>query len=280
MSLLIINADDLGYSSERDAGIFNAFECNAITAASLIVNGPSAITAAVKAKEVGLYLSLHLNLTEGSSLTGPSVITDEKNQFYYKSSFFNLINGDIKKYANVIKQEVFAQLDRFKKLTGTYPSHVDGHQHVHVFPQMADVLAPIFKMRGVRSVRIPDEDVSNYDWLKPSKKTKYANCFPTCLRARLVYRSYDIRAPECFMGLGLMGKDMNHERFFESLSGVFGSIEWMVHPGYKRKKSRSDFNDLFDCSDEREHELRELKGLKHGLTLSDWSCYDSQIASD
>ena len=274
MSLLIINADDLGYSSERDAGIFNAFKCNAITAASLIVNGPSAKVAAAKAKEVGLYLSLHLNLTEGGSLTGPSVITDKKNQLYYKCSFFNLMASDPQKYSKAIQLEAFAQLERFKALTGAYPSHVDGHQHVHVSPQMADILAPVFQSCGVRSVRIPDEDVSNYTWLEPSRKSMCVSRFPTCLRARLVYRSHGIRAAECFIGLGLMGKDMNRERFFESLVGVFGVIEWMVHPGYKRIKERSYFNDLFDCSDEREHELRELKGLKHGLTLSDWSCYD------
>ena len=97
-----------------------------------------------------------------------------------------------------------------------------------------------------------------------------------CLRARLVYRRFDIRAPECFIGLGLMGKNMNRERFFETLSGVFGTIEWMVHPGYRRKKARSFFNDLFDTSEEREHELKELKQLKHGLELKNWSCYDER----
>ena len=84
---LIINADDLGYSENRDAGIFDAHACRAITAASLIVNGPTAQKAAKKAKEVGLYLSLHLNLTEGKSLTGPSIITNDRNDFFYKFCF-------------------------------------------------------------------------------------------------------------------------------------------------------------------------------------------------
>ncbi len=271
---LIINADDLGYSSERDAGIFHAFECKAITAASLIVNGPSAEPAAKKAKEVGLCLGLHLNLTEGQSLTGPSAITTDTNLLYYKCEFWKLISHSVVDYADAIHDETSAQMERFKTLTGSYPKHVDGHQHVHIFPGMPDLLAPIFKEYGVLSVRIPDEDVENYAWLPAERKARYESRFPTCLRARLVYRKEGIRAPECFIGLGLMGKDMNHERFFETLAGAFGTIEWMVHPGYPRKAPRNFFADLFDSSSEREHELKVLKGLSHNLTLTDWSHYE------
>jgi hypothetical protein len=75
-----------------------------------------------------------------------------------------------------------------------------------------------------------------------------------------------------------MGKDMNRERFFETLAGAFGTIEWMVHPGYPRKAPRNFFADLFDSSEEREHELKVLKGLSHKITLTDWSHYDSMSA--
>lgn len=50
---LIINADDLGYSSHRDAGIFECFANKCLTSASLMVNGPTAESAARKAVEVG-----------------------------------------------------------------------------------------------------------------------------------------------------------------------------------------------------------------------------------
>lgn len=274
---LIINADDLGYSRNRDIGIFEAFECNAITAASLMVNGPTAINAAKKAKKLGLYLSLHLNLTEGESLTGPSKITNEKNEMYYKCDFWNLISNSTGDYANSIEKETIAQIEKFKVLTGEYPTHIDGHQHVHVFPDMPDILAPIFKKYGVKSTRIPDEDISNYEWLDIKRKERYESRFPTCLRGRLVYRSYDILAPECFIGLALMGEDMSRDRFFNSLSDTFGIIEWMVHPGKiikKSKRPRSFLRDLFDQSPGREHELITLKNIKHTCPLTDWSYYD------
>lgn len=276
---LIINADDLGYSENRDAGIFDAHACRAITAASLIVNGPTAQKAAKKAKEVGLYLSLHLNLTEGKSLTGPSIITNDRNEFFYKFSFWKLINHDIGRVSGAINKETRAQIERFRELTGGTPAHVDGHQHVHIFPGMCDILAPIFKEYGVLSVRIPDEDVSNYEWLEPERRTRYENRFPVCIRARLVYRSHGIRAPECFVGLGLMGKDMNTERILELLSRVFGVIEWMVHPGHCGGAHGQLFNDSFDVSEEREHELTELKKVKHTLKLTDWSLYGELASS-
>ena len=43
---LIVTADDLGYSAERDAGIFEAFERGIVTQASLLVTGPTAAAAA------------------------------------------------------------------------------------------------------------------------------------------------------------------------------------------------------------------------------------------
>ena len=42
-----------------------------------------------------------------------------------------------------MKQELTAQLEKFKVLTGRYPARVDGHQHVHVFPGIRDVFAEV-----------------------------------------------------------------------------------------------------------------------------------------
>lgn len=33
-----------------------------------------------------------------------------------------------------VREELEAQLDRFRELLGRNPTHVDGHQHVHVLP--------------------------------------------------------------------------------------------------------------------------------------------------
>ena len=272
---IIVNADDLGYSETRDAGIFEAFANGAVSAASLLVNGPTAATAANKAIEVGLYLGLHLNLSEGESLSGPSSITNPENVMYYKHEFWELVVGNIDTVSNDIRKETVAQIERFKELTGAYPTHVDGHQHVHVYPHMPDILAPIFHAYGVLSVRIPDEDVSSYDWLSRARKDRYDMRFPWSLRARLVYRKHGIRAPDCFVGLGLAGHDMDMDCLLTTMAGTFGTVEWMVHPGHSDTSIVRDiFDDLFHRESARVYELEQLKKICHHLELSDWSCYD------
>ena len=130
-----------------------------------------------RAKEIGLYLGLHLNLTEGLSLTGPSSITNQRNVMYYKGKFCALTMDKLNEISGDICKESIAQIERFKDLTGEYPLHVDGHQHVHIFPGLPDLLAPILHNYGVLSVRIPDEDVTNYDWLSPERKQRYDSRF-------------------------------------------------------------------------------------------------------
>ena len=73
---IIVNADDLGYSTHRDYGIFDCYRKGKISAASLIVNGPTAAAAAAQAMSEKLCIGLHLNLTEGHPVSSnvPSLV--------------------------------------------------------------------------------------------------------------------------------------------------------------------------------------------------------------
>ena len=269
MSKIIINADDLGYSIGRDRGIFECFEAGAITCASLIVNGPTASEAAKQASEIGLPLSLHLNLTEGRPLTGQSSLCDSQGMMYYKmlSRKASILDKDI-------TRECEAQLNRFRDLTGAYPIHVDGHQHVHILNGIPELIAPILKEVGVRSVRIPDEDLSRINWLCPKRKERYEKRFGIALRARLIFRHYDIRAPECFIGVGLCSSDMSQEHFEQCLSGTFGIVEFMCHPGYSSTETTDQpFNDEFSRSAGRMYELKMLQKLTTSRQKMNWSYY-------
>jgi len=48
-----------------------------------------------------------------------------------------------------LRDEVAAQIDRFLDDVGRWPSHIDGHQHVHQFPQVRDALWAVLDARGV-----------------------------------------------------------------------------------------------------------------------------------
>ena len=56
-----------------------------------------------------------------------------------------------------IKQEVQAQLQWFADNVGSSPTHIDGHQHVHVIPQVCDILALLTENAGINWTRIPVE---------------------------------------------------------------------------------------------------------------------------
>jgi predicted glycoside hydrolase/deacetylase ChbG (UPF0249 family) len=46
-------------------------------------------------------------------------------------------------------------VDRFIELFGRKPSHVDGHNHVHIIPPFTEVIAKTMKKLGIYKARMP-----------------------------------------------------------------------------------------------------------------------------
>jgi len=264
---LIVNADDLGYSVRRDAGILSAFQIGAISSASLIVNGATSVSAARAARMAGLPVGLHLNLTEGVPLTPATHITDAHGVLLYKMQFWSLkktpqVLGDI-------AAETSAQLERFKELTGEYPSRVDGHQHAHVARHVPGAIAGILREKGVRYVRIPDQDPDDLTWLDARTRRRYESRYVSTVAARLVYARHGFKSPLCFVGLGMSGAHLTMAHLATCLSKCNGSTELMVHPGFL--KPESDSADPFDGDPGRLREYHVLMTVARTYTLVDWS---------
>ena len=113
---LRINADDLGYSAHRDAGIFECARRGAIHSASLMVTGATGEEAARRALEMGLPLGLHLNLTEGTPLTDAAALVDETGRMRYKMDFWPVPRTDA--WSKAVYAEACAQLDVFSGVDG------------------------------------------------------------------------------------------------------------------------------------------------------------------
>lgn len=154
---LIITADDLGYSSSRDDGIFFLFQLGAISRASLLVNGANAGRALAHAHAVGMPVGLHLNLSEGAPLSArPTTLLAPgarcmRGKLGFRTAF---AAGEVA--TADIAREAAAQAAAFASLhpAGALPAHLDGHQHVHVIPGVAAAVAGA--LRGlVRAVRLP-----------------------------------------------------------------------------------------------------------------------------
>lgn len=153
--LLIINADDFGFSGHTVKATIECFSKGVISSATMMPNMPAfeqAVQFAVNHPEFSY--GLHLCLSDECPVSKPSEIPSLVN-----SSGKLWLTRDLWKRAGTgrlsfrdIAIEVEAQILRMKE-TGVTPSHLDGHGHVHKIPQVLAVLPRILREQGIRAVR-------------------------------------------------------------------------------------------------------------------------------
>nr|XP_017497257.1 carbohydrate deacetylase isoform X2 [Manis javanica] len=167
---LVVTADDFGYCPRRDEGIVEAFLAGAVTSVSLLVNGAAAESAAELARRHQIPTGLHANLSEGRPVGparhGPSSLLSPEGFFLGKMGFREAVAaGDVA--LPQVREELESQLSRFRELLGRDPTHVDGHQHVHVLPGVCQVFAEALQAYRVRFTRLPMErGVGGCVWLE------------------------------------------------------------------------------------------------------------------
>jgi predicted glycoside hydrolase/deacetylase ChbG (UPF0249 family) len=131
---LIVNADDFGVCEGVNRGIIEAHERGIVTSTSLMVKRPSAERAAAYGRRrPELAVGLHLELRHWRVRRIPWSRTASET-----------------KLQSVVTQDARAQLDRFRRLMGRDPTHIDSHHHRH----RLDLLSPLFEAMG-RELGIP-----------------------------------------------------------------------------------------------------------------------------
>jgi predicted glycoside hydrolase/deacetylase ChbG (UPF0249 family) len=116
---LIVNADDFGLTAGVNQGIVEAHVHGVVTSTSLIVDRPAAADAARLAREhPALSVGLHY-IEDGPEIDEPGHAA----------------------------RTFAAQLERFRALTGSDPTHVDSHHHVHM--ARMSMFAPLVEPLGV-----------------------------------------------------------------------------------------------------------------------------------
>ncbi|XP_045173413.2 carbohydrate deacetylase-like [Mercenaria mercenaria] len=206
---LIITADDLGYSTERDNGIIQCFRQGVISGASLMMNGHCVVNAVRQATAVKMPIDLHLNLTEGYpvSTRERNSLTGEDGFMLGKMGFRQAVEEGAVDLSEV-KAEIQAQIDRFHQLTGQLPIKVDGHQHVHVIPGVCVAFAEALEKNGITMSRLPiEEDISSHVWLSRQQQEFMEGVVQQSRLAQRIFTKHGIWCPE-FVGLKTMGKDM------------------------------------------------------------------------
>jgi chitin disaccharide deacetylase len=123
---LIVNADDFGESPGVNRGIIEAHERGVVTSASLMLDQPATNAAVALARQhPGLSLGLHVNLDRlGRGLLGQERLT-------------------------VLAREIERQLNAFTALTGSHPTHIDSHHHVHRQLNVARLFLTLSERYGI-----------------------------------------------------------------------------------------------------------------------------------
>lgn len=231
MIYLIINADDLGSSRDRDRGVLQAFTQGIVTSASLLANGPSFVSAVAQAKKAGLPVGVHLNLADGTTLTGPiKGLTDSAGLLPGKQKLrYYLANGDCD--LSAIRKEFAAQIKHLFD-NDLSPDHLDSHQHCQLFPCLMTMVTELAQEYGIPAMRTslpaepagqdPDgqlgEELALYRRLGRAAHTTIINA--------------GIKAPDGLYGMPLLNRldTTNLCQILEYLPE--GCWELMTHPGY------------------------------------------------
>jgi predicted glycoside hydrolase/deacetylase ChbG (UPF0249 family) len=265
---LIINADDLGADEGRNAGIFAALRAGIATSASILPNGPAldhALAGIRSGGFDGVSFGVHLNLTEGRPLAeGLTTLTGPDGNFRGKASAHRLLlkTGDLSLQAELAR-EAALQIERLLE-AGIAITHIDGHQHVHVFPSVLPTVAQTARGHGIRRMRIPDEPVPSGDQTVPADLLEEVSRFSSLGReARRFLGGTGIVSSDHFRGLALKGR-LDTEGLLNLLEKLPGGItELMVHPG--RVPAEDPFSAF--SSPDRERELEALLDPRFRLAL-------------
>ncbi|KAM9858794.1 carbohydrate deacetylase isoform 1-T4 [Aulostomus maculatus] len=282
--MLVVTGDDFGYCPRRNQGIVDCFQAGGISNVSLLVNASAAKEAADLAKRHSIPIGLHANLSEGipvsPSLRQASTLVNQQGFLHGKMGFRQALERHQLSMEQV-ELELRAQVRLFRELTGHLPHHMDGHQHVHVLPEVREVFAQVLSDISIPYTRIPVEPgLHSCPWLPAHLQRFYTQVEKDALDSIPVFTRYGIRWPDAYLGLTTMGPNMSISNLQRALrhalaiepSGTTScsasssdqpvvTAELMVHPGYPSHPQEGGCGegpDDFSQSADRQHELNVL----------------------
>ena len=213
--MIIINADDLGKSSEINEAILIAFQREWISNASLIVNMPGFNQACNLIKEYKLTdkIGVHLNITEGLPISEP---IKKCRRFCTKDGTFTgkhlrLFHLD-REEAQALDIEFQAQIQACIA-AGIFPVQIDSHHHYHTEWALSKIVINLALRNRIPAVRLSRNCGTQISLVKRAYKYLY--------NARLSY--WGLAKTRYFGNL----PDIQSLLPATNLRGV---LELMVHP--------------------------------------------------
>jgi predicted glycoside hydrolase/deacetylase ChbG (UPF0249 family) len=156
--MLIINADDFGYSESVNHAIAASFSQGLISSTTIMANAPAFEHACELAKREGFAdkIGIHLNLTEGMPLTEDikksRIFCNEDGRFCFKRfRHYWLPPAEIA----LLRREISQQIQRCRS-HGIELTHADSHHHVHTELFISLAVAKELRRFGIPYLRLTD----------------------------------------------------------------------------------------------------------------------------
>ncbi len=151
---VIVNADDFSWDESTNEAILELLRLKMITSTSVLANSITPDLARELNKFKDISVGLHFNIIEGLPSSNPDDISSlvDRNGVFYPAHILLL-----KCFCALIKREhveveLKSQIDALHSC-GLEISHLDGHQHTHIFPIISTVIAKNLKGYGIERVR-------------------------------------------------------------------------------------------------------------------------------
>ena len=225
--LLIVNADDFGFTRGVNAGIVQAHREGILTATTLMAHGAAFDDAVRLALETpALDVGAHLVLA-----------------------------GAILARQTRIRDELRAQVEKILA-AGIAPTHLDTHKHTHLLPWVLEAVARLGEEYRIPWVRRPFDFPLGAPGAVPWARRLLSRAVGLGRwNSRRLLRRHGCRSTDHFAGFQITGRFRTPE--LVALIGHLpaGITELMTHPGHCTEELRAARTRL---KDSREEELRAL----------------------
>ncbi len=241
---LIINADDLGYSRGINDAVARCARQGVLSSATLMACGGAFEHAVEMLRDLPhLGIGVHLTLTElppvlpSCCLPGLAGVSGR-----LPDTFRGLWLGMATRRGvrDLLLREMSAQMEKVL-CAGIWPTHVDTHKHLHVFPVLLDAVLEVARRYGVGWIRNPFDDAPVGEIARAvqyqDRRTYWLQA--VAARAVRVFRRHfrhrvaraGLRTPDRFYGVGLTGVWSRNALAVLLPHLPVGVSEIMFHPG-------------------------------------------------
>jgi len=229
-------ADDYGISPAVNRGIRELIARGRVNATSVMVTAPSfsaaeaAALAALAGSGRGAAIGLHFTLTAPFRPSTPAyrpVGPDDAFPSLPRMLAAGLLG---RLDSGALRAEVASQFGAFTAAFGRPPDFVDGHQHVHLLPQVGDALLDLMAAAPAAWIRqCGRASRLSARWGDP--KGLLLDVLSRRLRARSAARGVPINP--AFAGTYNFARERNYDALFASfLDGLPDGGLVMCHPGF------------------------------------------------